>query len=262
MFKGFNLKYPEYEVFTPQTRMTFTVRTLTVQEEERLKGSLLSPMKVTDHLNKCIFENLVIKPDKITDFKSFLQNVTLKDRDALLYGIYHITYEDIRNYDIKCAECKKDYQVTIKASETFNLNQYPSDDILSKVIKIPLKTFDTVTVFLRQPTLYDESEAIKQLTGSMGYSLEILIETLIISKMTQDIEAIIEPVEITDRGSIIDAYRSLPAKDKRLIYDKYTEEFGKYNVELKMKSYCTHCGKDEVINIDLVENFFRMVYTS
>ena len=103
MFKGFNLKYPEYEVITPQTKLSFTIRSLNVQEEERLKGSLLTPQKITEHLNKCLYESLISKPEVVKDFKTFLENVTLKDRDALLYGLYHITYEEIRNYDIKCS---------------------------------------------------------------------------------------------------------------------------------------------------------------
>jgi hypothetical protein len=29
-----------------------------------------------------------------------------------------------------------------------------------------------------------------------------------------------------------------------------------------MKTFCIHCGNEETITIDLVENFFRMVYSS
>lgn len=71
-----------------------------------------------------------------------------------------------------------------------------------------------------------------------------------------------EPFVVADRVDIITAYSQLPARDKRLIYEKYAEEFGKYGIELKMKTTCTGCGNEEVINVDLVENFFRMVYTS
>ena len=81
MFIGFNLQYPEYEVITPQTHLSFTVRTLSVSDEERLKGSLMTPAKVTEHLNKCIYETLVKKPDTIKEYKDFLKLVTLKDRD-------------------------------------------------------------------------------------------------------------------------------------------------------------------------------------
>lgn len=263
MFKGFNIKYPEYEVITPQTLQSFTVRTLNVMDEERLKGSLLTPTKITDHLNKCLYESLVTKPPEITDFKSFLQRVSLKDRDALLYGLYHITYEEIRNYDIKCPQCKKDYPVTIKASDTFSITPYETGaNIFEKRIRVALPKSPGVTAIIRQPNMEDESNALKNLAGTVGYTVEAVIETLIIDKFEQDIEQMLEPNTITDRRDIIDAYRSLPAKDKRVIYEQYQEEFGKYSIALKMKSFCPSCGAEDLVSIDLVENFFRMVYAS
>lgn len=262
MFTGFNLKYPEYEVLTPHTKKSFTVRSITVQEEERLKGSLMTPSKITEHLNKCIYESVVIKPDTIKEFKDFLQQTTLKDRDALLYGIYHITYEDIRNYDIKCSNCRKDFPVTVKASDTFNFNAYPSEDILLKRVKIDLPKSVGVSVWIKQPTLEDEVNAVRSMSSRPGTTMDVITETLIIEKFEQDIEKAVEPTIYSDRIDIVDAYRSLPAKDKRAIYEKYNEEFGKYGIELKMQVFCQHCGTEDVVNIDLVENFFRMVYSS
>ena len=129
-FTGFNVPYPEYEVITPHTHLSFTLRSLTVQEEERLKGSMLTPASTTEHLNKCLYEAIVKKPDKIKEYKDFLNNLTLKDRDTLLYGLYHITYEEIRNYDITCKSCRKEFPVTVSASDTFNFIPYPGKDIL------------------------------------------------------------------------------------------------------------------------------------
>jgi hypothetical protein len=262
MFTGFNLQYPEYEVITPHTHLSFTVRTLNVQDEERLKGSLMTPAKVTEHLNKCLYETLVKKPDSIKEFKDFLKLLTLKDRDTLLYGLYHITYEDIRNYDVKCRNCKKDFAVTVSASDTFNFNPYPEDNILTKRIKIDLPKSKGVSVYIKQPTLEDETESIKRMAQRPGVTMDIITETLIIERFEQDIETSKEPAVFSDRIDIIEAYRKLPAKDKRVIYEKFNEEFGKYGTELKMQVFCQHCGNEDVVNIDLVENFFRMVYSS
>ncbi len=262
MFTGFNIKYPEYEVVTPQTHLSFTTRSLNVQDEELLKGSLMTPTKVTEHLNKCIYESLVKKPDTIKEFKDFLKFVTLKDRDTLLYGLYHITYEEVRNYDVKCKNCKKDFSVTINASDTFNFNPYPGDDILTKRIKIDLPKTKGVACYIKQPTLEDEMDAIKNMSAHPGVTMDVITETLIIEKFEQDIESVKEPLIITNRIDVIDAYRSLPAKDKRTIYDRFNEEFGKYETELKMRVFCQHCGTEDIINIDLVDNFFRMVYSS
>jgi hypothetical protein len=262
MFTSFNIKYPEYEVITPQTHLSFTTRSLNVQDEERLKGSLMTPNKVTEHLNKCIYETLVKKPDTIKEYKDFLKLVTLKDRDTLLYGLYHVTYEDIRNYDIKCKNCKKDFAVTVNASDTFSFNPYPATDVLTKRVKVELPKTPGVVCYVKQPTLEDEMVAINSMSSRPGTTMDVITETLIIDRFEQNIEAIVEPIVFDQRNDIIDAYRTLPAKDKRLIYETFLENFGKYETELKMRVFCQHCGTEDIVNIDLVENFFRMVYTS
>jgi len=261
-FTGFNLKYPEYEVITPQTHLSFHMRSLNVQEEERLKGSLVTPAKITEHLNKCLYEAIVKKPDSIKDYDSFLRNVTLKDRDALLYGLFHVTYEEIRNYDVRCGACNRDYSVTVAASSTFNFNSYPGKDVLKKVEKVPLKVSKGVTSFIRQPVLIDEVESLRDLSVIPGSNIDVITETLIIDRFEQDIPDQTEPYVVKDRSDIIDAYLTLPAKDKRDIHQEYFEKFGKYGVDLRMKSTCTNCGNEEVMDIDIVTNFFRMVFTA
>lgn len=260
MFKGFDIKYPEYEVITPQTGYSINVRSLNVSEEERLKASLVTPSKITEHLNKCIYEAITKKPAPIKDFDSFLKNITLRDREALLYGLYHITYEEIRNYDVRCGNCNREYPVTIQASSTFSANPYPEKDILTKRIKIELPVAKGISAYLKQPVLLDEIQALKSLSAYPGANITIITETLIIDKFEQDVEEQTTPNVFDDRQDIIDAYMSLPSRDKRFIYDRWLEEFGKYGIELKMQTNCPNCNNEEVIDIDLAESFFRMVY--
>jgi len=259
-FTGFNIKYPEYEVITPQTGYSFTLRSLNVQEEERLKGSMISPQKIAEHLNQCLYDSIVKKPANITNLDSFLKNVTLKDRDALLYGLYHVTYEEIRNYELKCGSCGNQFPVTVKASDTFNFNAYPKKDILKARLRVPLPASTGVTAVVKQPTLFDEVASMRTLSSRPNSTMELITETLILDSFEEDIEERTEPVVYKDRSDVVDAYLTLPARDKRAIYKKYEEEFGKYGVELKMKSFCPSCGNEEVHNIDLVENFFRALY--
>lgn len=260
MFKGFDIKYPEYELLTPQTKLTYNVRSLNVQEEEKLKGSLLSPIKINEHLNKCLYDVITVKPETILDYDTFLKNTTLKDRDAILYGVYHITYEEIRNYDIMCSSCTKEYPVTVQASSTFNFNAYPGDDVLEKEVSVPLPISDGVVAYIIQPTLFTEMQALKTLGVAAGTNMDILTETMIIKKFQQDSPGG-SSVVYSERDDIMDAYMSLPAKDKREIYKQYKEEFGQYGISLKMLSTCAHCGNQEEIDIDLVSNFFRMVHS-
>jgi len=256
MFQGFNIAFPEYEVITPHTGLSYTVRSMTVQEEEKLKGSLLTANKITEHLNKCLYDCIVKKPETITDYDTWMKHTTLKDRDALLYGLYHITYEEIRNYDITCGSCNKNYAVTVKASETFNYYPYPDKDILSKTVVVALPMLKGVSVTLRQPTLFDEAAAFKTIATP---NMDMLIETLIIKSIMQN-EEVGDSKIYTDRDDIQDAYKLLPSKDKRELYKSYKENFGQYGISLLMKATCIHCDNIEDINLDLVSNFFRMVY--
>lgn len=261
MFKGFDVKYPEYEVITPQTGYSYNLRSLSVQEEERLKGSFLTPGTLTEHLNKCLYDAITKKPEQITDYDTFLKKTTLKDRDALLYGLYHITYEDIRNYDIACAACKKSYAVSIKISTAFSINMYPDGDkILTKEIPVDLPIANTVTAFIKQPTLFDEMVTNKVIGSAVAGKTDVLTETLILSKFQYHPEDG-DTVIYTDREDILDAYMSLSAKDKRKIFEIFRENFGQYGINLTMKTNCIHCRNVEDVDIDLVGNFFRMVYT-
>ncbi len=259
-FTGFSGKLPEYEVITPHTKKSYTVRSLTVQDEERMKGSFVTPAKVTDHLNRCIFEAIVKKPKEIKDFDSFLKMTTIKDREALLYGIYHITYDEARNYDVRCGNCRKAYSVTVQASSTFDYNPYPGDDILTKRLPIELPTLEGVIATIKQPTIYDEITAINSLSSTPGFKIENISETLIIDNITQNVEGKADSNVWDDRGDIIDAYKALPARDRRVIHDKWTKEFGEFGISLKMRSYCSHCGEEEVVDIDLVDQFFRAIH--
>jgi len=260
MFTGFKQKFPEYEVVTPQTNLSFTLRTLTVQEEERLKGSFVTPQKIIDHLNKCIYDAIVQKPESIPDYKTFLEKITIKDRDALLYGLYHITYEEIRNYDVTCSACGKSQPVTVKASDTFSMVPYEGTNILEEEVSVKLPITNNVTAIIRQATLANEVDILRNFSGSAEFSSEIVSETLFIKRFEEDVEEQVEPTIYDDRKDIIEAFGSLPAKDKRKLLKEYQENFGKYGCSLKMRVYCPHCGEQEVVDIDLVDNFFRSLF--
>jgi len=259
MFKSFNIKYPEYEVITPQTHLTFLVRSINVAEEERMKGSFMSPQKITEHLNKIIFESITDKPAHIKTFEDFKQGITIKDRDALLFGLYHISYEEIRNYDITCTSCQHKYPVTVKASDTLATEPYPAEDILAKEVAVELPMAKGVTAYIKQPTLANEME-ILQRQAVLSPNVELLTQAMAITKFEQDIEDQKEPDVYDDKVDIVSAFQTLTSRDKRAINDAYFENFGKYQIEMKVNVTCSACGHNEVVGVDLVENFFRMVY--
>jgi hypothetical protein len=162
---------------------------------------------------------------------------------------------------VRCSACRKEFPVTVNASDMFNANIYPDDDILNSRIIVTLPV-SNIKIILRQPTLMDEAKAIAKAGGPV--KIESVVETLIIDSIeyTPNVSISAEPVVITNKEDLIVAYRSLPAKDKRTILDAYTDNFGKYGIELKMRSICVSCGNEDIVNVDLTDNFFRMVYSS
>lgn len=257
---GFKQKLPEYEVITPQTNQSFRLRSLTVQEEERMKGSLLSPSVVTDHLNRCIFDCIVVKPKSIKSFEDFLANCTMKDRDAILYGLYHITYEEIRNYDVTCPACRKSHAISLRISEAFSVEQFPKErDILKETYNVKLPVLTNVFVTIKQPTLLDEVKMMK-IAGNNSKLMDVLTETMIIHSITENNDGDDSSVYST-REDITDAYRALPPNDKRAIFNEYKDKMGQFGIELKTRVTCPNCGEEDVVDLDLVDNFFRMVHT-
>ncbi len=260
MFTSFNIPYPEYDVICPQTKYELSVRSLTVAEEERMKGSFVNSQKVIELLNRCIYDTIIKKPEEINDYQKFLKNITIKDRDAILYGLYHITYEDIRNYTITCGVCRNQYSATVKASDTFNCNLYTGEkNILDKRVKVDLPASPGVSCIIKQPTLLDEQKSYKSM---MSEDSDVINEILIIDKFEQDIPEHKKPIVYDDNKDILDAFLSLPAKSKKVINERYKEEFGKYEISLKMRSVCPKCGTEEKEwIIDLVSQFFKSVHS-
>lgn len=261
MFTTFNAVLPVYEVVTPQTKQSFKVKSLTIADEEKMKASLMNESKILSHLNKCLYDSLAEK-DPNYSFKDFLSGVTIKDRDALLYGLYHITYEEIRNYSVTCGACGKSHDVTVNASDTFSMDIYDGEEkaILEKRVPVSLEILEGVKVIIKQPTLDDENEVLRKFSFNANTSNDMLMKSLIIESFEFTPPEATSPEVYTERNDILQAYLSMPAKDKKLLMDAYAEQFGKYKSNLKMQVSCTSCGHTEVIDIDLVDNFFRAMY--
>jgi hypothetical protein len=117
----------------------------------------------------------------------------------------------------------------------------------------------SVVVNIKQPTLKEEAEGMKQ-AGSNTKLFDVLTETLIIENIIENSEDG-DSIVYSSREDVIDAYRALPPNDKSAIFKEYGDKLGVYGIELKMKSTCVHCGVEEDIDLDLVDNFFRMVHS-
>jgi hypothetical protein len=262
VFNGFNIKYPEYSVITPHTLREFTIRTLTIEDEEKLKGSMLTPNKLAQHLNEVIYQCLVKKPDDIKTFNDFLTKLTIKDRDALMYGLYHVTHKDIHNYDVTCSSCNFINSVKIDFLKSFKAEMWPKDgfSVLDQEVKVPCEIATGITAVIRQPLLCDESNLLKEMAFSTDSARDLAMQLLVIKRFEQDSADIKNPVTIVERENIVMGYKQLPSPDKKQIDKAYNENFGKYGVEIESIVKCQKCGNEETISIDLVRQFFRSIY--
>lgn len=263
IFDGFKIKYPEYSVVTPQTVKEFTIRTLTIDEEEKLKGSLLTPNKMADHLNEVIYSCIVKKPEDIKTYHDFLLKLTIKDRDALMFGLYHVTYKDIHNYDISCSQCQTNNSVKIDFAKSFKAVVWPKDapkSVLESEINVKFEIAEGISAIIRQPTLMDESSLLKEMSFASDAIRDMNMQLLIIKKFEIDRPESKTPDCIEDRDNILTGYKQLPAPDRKLIEKAYSDNYGKYGVDIETIVKCQKCGQEDTVNIDLVKQFFRAIY--
>ena len=126
IFRGFkNIVYPRYTVVCPQTGFTYDIRTMNVMETNKLKTSLTTPAKTPSLINKTLWESIEERPDCIQSFEDFKKKTTLRDREALMYGLYHCTFGDLRDFDVVCNQCSHSQTMKITLSKIFSMNAYP-----------------------------------------------------------------------------------------------------------------------------------------
>lgn len=262
-FTGFDISYPEYEVLTPQTLLTFTIRSMTVSDEEKLKSSLVTPKKIPMYVNDIIWSCLVKKPDCIKTKEDFINKLTPSDRDVLLYALYHITYKDVREYNITCSNCSNDntYPIKFNISDIFEMKAYNGNplEILNDRHIVDLELAKNAKVVLKVPVLADEQKILNDMLFQSDTNIEIASSTNIIEKFII-ISDQRNPQEVNGKENIFNAYKSLPAKDRHLLENEYHEKFGKFKMRLPIKSSCPKCNHTNEMELDLIQQLFRSLY--
>lgn len=137
IFKGFkNIQYPRYTVVCPQTGFTYDVRTMNVMETNKLKTSLTTPAKTPSLINKTLWESIEEKPNCVINFQDFKKMTTLRDREALMYGLYHCTFGELRDFDVVCNTCNHTQTIKVNISKIFSMNAYPFSSAMIKSYQV------------------------------------------------------------------------------------------------------------------------------
>jgi len=141
IFSGFTIKYPEYTVITPQTGLTFTTRSLNVSEVSKLRGSLAAPSKIYSIINEIIWDAITTKPDFIDSYDIFKKSITLKDREALLYGVHVMTFGYEREVKIPCQLCTIENNIKFNMKNTFSITPYPKSESMKNMYKLDREVY-------------------------------------------------------------------------------------------------------------------------
>jgi hypothetical protein len=136
IFKGFNLKYRSYHVITPQTGLLFDVRGLTVSEVDKIRNSSLIPSKIRNVINDILWSTIQEKPKHIKTFVDFKKGITIKDREALLYGVYHSTWPNDKEFTSQCSSCGKEQILRVHIDKMFSFNPYPFSENYKDAYKL------------------------------------------------------------------------------------------------------------------------------
>lgn len=131
--------------------------------------------------------------------------------------------------------------------------------ILNRKIEVELPV-SKIMAIIKQPTLLDESTALADAPYSNMKAINIIADTLIIDRLYQHLpDGSIN--EARYRDEVIVGYKSLPLDDKAKIFEVYYDNFGKYGVELKSQWTCASCSHQNELELDIIDQFFRVVST-
>jgi len=126
------------------------------------------------------------------------------------------------------------------------------DSILYLIEKVYLPV-SKVTCFLKQPTLWEEEEVLSKAPLMGKDAQDVVSETLIINKFTQEEQDVI----LTDRADIVAGYQSLPPRDKMMIFEEFNKKFSEYEMKLDTKYFCKSCSSENVLRADITMLLFR-----
>lgn len=207
IFRGVDIKYPTYSVITPQTGLSFAVRSLNVSEVSRLKNSLSTPSKAFSLVNETIWDSIVSKPDFINTYNDFCKIITLKDREALLYGIHVMTFGYDRDAKMFCDQCGSENLIKYSLNKIFSINPYPKTEAIKNMYKVSKEVDKERDEFMERIIEEDimknvvvEDDSGKE-EGTNGDSIDFSPEKKVIAKVSKEGSSYLDKDDIERKKS-------------------------------------------------------------
>lgn len=257
-------EFPVYEVVTPHTNHSFTVRSMTVDQESVIKESSVSPVKLDTIISQTIFDCIEDKKAPFNTLEGFEKNLTYRDREALIFGLIVASYGETQKYTYKCPNCEKEFEVEINLAENADVNIYDGgEDLINKEVTIDLPVSKYKAV-VKLPSLF-ESKALYNVKGIDKTVIDKMSEYNIVKKLiVPGFEVDKATGEKIEKNYVVDklieiysTIKKLPARDRKAIQNAVVDMYGKYKLAINIPTTCPNCGHEFETSLDVTQELFR-----
>lgn len=257
-------EFPVWEIITPHTGFRLKVRSLTVAQEEMLKTSAVSTLNMITLINQVVFECIQDRPEALSTLDLFEKNLTVTDRETILYGILIASYGEQQKFSIQCPSCGQTYDTNGSLTENADIKIYDGkEELLKKKVEIILP-ISKYKVILTIPTIKDE----KMFTATKGISQDVVrkADSYLICKELQLPSTKTKEDGTTEtkyyvKDNVFEIYadmRNLPALDRKHITKVWTENYGDFGVNVKIPAVCPLCSTRTESVLSMLGELFRL----
>lgn len=253
IFNGFKHNLPtdiKSDVFLPITNVSIRLSPIVFGEEVNMAQTAIKEEDLFMETLKLLYNHLVEGPELITkSFDSFLSNIAELDYNAMLYGLYLISYgPEVEIGDtVKCADCGFEKKVDkinlidLYVEKPFEGKEYEAIKT-EKELDLTDCGLEGVKFFFKFPTL---ERPTKSKSASKSNFMSEIAKTPILNYMSKFIYS---GKEYSDKASMEKAVDTLNVKARRKIRKFLEKEFFDYGIKFKYKWTC----KNRVIDEDAI----------
>ncbi len=273
-------KIKQRELVLPLAKEEVFVTPLLVGDDIQIRTSIMSPDNYDNEICSMIFKHTkFINREPAPTYQNFINELTLVDKQILLWGILNSTYKTINDEAITCSndKCKEKTTITIPYDDLFQEDSItlweeelpPNQFIKTSIIDIGDEIIDKIEVDLSiTPLSYRiatlrliTTEKIKENFELIG-SVFTLPEQL--TSITKEIRVIGGDGTVSKLNNIQEihmAYNKYISHDIIEIIKTDYEIFDKYIPKFYINFICPKCNTSTKYSIDpevyLFRNYFR-----
>jgi len=270
------------EVFCPMIKARAICAPLKVSNDLSLRSAVMSPDLYDLHLSQLVFKNVIFPDISGTelDFDNFINSVSYIDRQVLLWGILHASYNTLGKHDIVCPHCDFKFTNEISIESTMQddsllvwdheqkFTEYRFD-IVKKIEDID--TIDRIIFETSVPTISQHLAVLRLISTaklkenyqkfntltSKSEDLTTVTRSIKIYKTKDDKEPDIFDT-VLDIHHVIQKYILLDLATE--IFSQFNNHFAKYIPKFKKVYTCSQCNKIFDFNVDMEVSLFRQYF--